>query len=198
MWFLNLWPKGYMFSVGFPVFTTCGAPQRECTLVQPSNTPTVCSPMEFKPHDPPILWKEAGIIYPPKGGGWWGLWGFVKYLVSLWASCEHVFRYMVFQWTRFHHNFGIRMGPYFIAWSPPPPPPPPHTHTHKHFQRRPNPPPPPPGHYFFFETWWHGTTFHITDPLYGESSGHRWNIFLTKGQLWGTYMFPLWRGWTSY
>ena len=35
------------------------------------------------------------------------------YLVSLWASCEHVFRVMVSQGVRFHHNFWFPLGPKF-------------------------------------------------------------------------------------
>ena len=36
----------------------------------------------------------------------------------------------------------------------------------------------------------YGNAFHITGPLWGESTGHRW-IPLTKGQQYGTMMFPL-------
>ena len=53
-----------MFPVEFPVFTICGAPQAECTLAQPSKTPEICAPSEFKLHNPPILWEEAGVKYP--------------------------------------------------------------------------------------------------------------------------------------
>ena len=48
-----------MFPFGFPVFPTFGTPQAGCTLAQPSKTPEICAPSEFKPHNPPILWKEA-------------------------------------------------------------------------------------------------------------------------------------------
>ena len=39
-------------------------------------------------------------------------------------------------------------------------------------------------------TAWHRNTFHITGPLWGESTGDRW-ITLTKGQLWGALVFLL-------
>ena len=51
--------KRFMFPVGIPVFTTCCAPQTECTLAQPRKTLVVCAPMEFKPHCWPILWMEV-------------------------------------------------------------------------------------------------------------------------------------------
>ena len=116
--------KGLMFPVGLPVFPICGAPQVKCTLGQPSETPTTCTPIEFKPHNPPISWKEAGAKYPMlplpvslKGGCGAGDMQFTeRYLASLWVSCEHVL------------EFGIPMGPFsskfwypygskFLAWS---------------------------------------------------------------------------------
>ena len=60
-----------MFPVGFPVFTTCGAPHVECTLAQPRKTPAICSPVssKFKAHNPPILWKRSRCCLKSRGGG---------------------------------------------------------------------------------------------------------------------------------
>ena len=113
--------KGFMFPVGFPFVPTCGAPQAECTRVQPSKTPAVYALMEFNPNNLPILWKEAGVRYPPKGGGALLIYG-KGYLVSLRASREHVCGFMVSQWSRFHRNFGIRVGLNFWSYR--------HTPTH--------------------------------------------------------------------
>ena len=43
---------------------------------------------------------------------------------------------------------------------------------------------------------WHGSTFHIAGPLWGESTDHQW-IPLTKGQWCGALMFPLFLAWTN-
>ena len=82
-----------MLPIGFPVFTTCGAPQAECTLAQPSKTQEICAPSEFKPHNPPILWKEAGIwyLYGPHVSMFYSLvsqWAhfFLTILVSIWVK----------------------------------------------------------------------------------------------------------------
>ena len=48
-----------MFPNGLPVFSTCVAPHVERTLEQPSKTPAILATSEFKPHNPPILWKEG-------------------------------------------------------------------------------------------------------------------------------------------
>ena len=40
-------------------------------------------------------------------------WGLLYYLVSLWASCEHVLEFGIPMGSFFSHNFGIRMGPNF-------------------------------------------------------------------------------------
>ena len=40
----------------------------------------------------------------------------------------------------------------------------------------------------FMMMWWHGNTFCITGPLWGESTGRWWNL-ITKGQLYGAWYF---------
>ena len=58
-----------MFPVGFPVYTTCGALQTECTLAQRRYTPVIGAPMEVKPHNPTILLIEVVVITLAWGGG---------------------------------------------------------------------------------------------------------------------------------
>ena len=125
-----------MFPVGFPVFTTCGAPQAECTVAQPRKTTAICAPIEFKPHNPPILWKEVGIKYPPV----------LPYLVSPWVwkgiwylYGSHVSMFLEFGSPvgSFSSQFWYPYGSKFFAWSAHPYPPP--------EEDPPPPPPPPPG-----------------------------------------------------
>ena len=57
MWLLNL--KVYVSCL-----VSCLHHLRCTTGAQFSKTPAICGPIEFKPHNPPILWKEAGVKYP--------------------------------------------------------------------------------------------------------------------------------------
>ena len=45
-------------------------------------------------------------------------------------------------------------------------------------------------------TWWHGSVFHTTGPLWGESTRHRWILF-TKSWWFGALMFPLLSDWAN-
>ena len=45
-------------------------------------------------------------------------------------------------------------------------------------------------------TSWHKHTFHITGPLWGELTGHRW-VLLANGQYWGALTLSMLLAWTS-
>ena len=47
--------------------------------------------MEFKPYNPPILWKEAGVKYPPKRDWGWRGGGGVGDFVNLWKGVSGIY-----------------------------------------------------------------------------------------------------------
>ena len=68
LWFLNL--KGLCFLLGFLSSPLAVYHRQSAPLHNPARTrQSVPQSMEFKPHDPPMLWMEAGVKYQPKMGG---------------------------------------------------------------------------------------------------------------------------------
>ena len=168
-----------MFPVGFPVFITCGAPHAEWTLAQPSKTPAVCAPMEFKPLNPQFCgrkrvsyirlreWVGGGGLCQFMERGIWYFYGpHVGMFLDLWYPNGPVFiSILVSVWVQIFGLVGTPL-PTFFEEDPPPPP-----------------PPPPPGTLFLFRN--------MMKSLHGMELSIMWGIiwspllqyFLDKGSV---------------